>query len=249
MNSTGATTAAAVEVRNLTKDFVTDWRGTRSRALDGVAFSVARGSVCVLVGPNGSGKTTLLKICAGLTRATDGSCAIAGQAPCAAGRAGRIGFAADDTVMPNYLTARSALTKLAQVAGLDVERIPGAVASALDQTGASAHADRKWRELSRGQRQRVALAQALLGEPEVLLLDEPAAGLDPRALGQFVSLVRVQRAAGRTVLFSSHFLPQVEELADQFVLLESGRVLFDGGRTALAGRGGLNAVYLEAVRP
>ncbi len=82
----------------------------------------------------------------------------------------------------------------------------------------------------------------------MLLLDEPAVALDPRALERFAELVSRQRAVGRTVLLSSHFLPQVEQLADDFVLLEAGRVLFAGDRAALQAMGGLTAAYLEAVR-
>lgn len=249
MNASVATVVGpAVEIRALTKDYVTDWRGRTRRALEDVSFSVPRGGVCALVGPNGSGKTTLLKICAGLTRATAGQCTIAGASAARATEAGRIGYVADEAALPEYLTPRSALTKLGQIAGGRAPQLASEVERALEQTGLLADSNRKIRELSKGLRQRVALAQALVGTPEVLLLDEPAAALDPRALEQFATLVRHQRAAGRTVLLSSHFLPQVEELADQFVLLENGRVLFQGGRADVAMRGGLSAVYLEAVR-
>lgn len=240
--------APAIEVRDVTKEFVIDWRGTRRRALERVSFSVAPGTVCALVGPNGSGKTTLLKICAGLTAATSGTCRLLGTSPARAGRAGRLGYVADELALPGYFTARDVLVRLARVAGADAARAAREAEAALAQTGLAGEAERRVREFSRGMRQRLALAVTLLGDPAVLLLDEPAAGLDPRALLEFAAFVRAGRAAGRTILLSSHFLPQVEELADQFVVLDAGRRVYDGPRAELAARGGLSAIYLEAVR-
>jgi ABC-2 type transport system ATP-binding protein len=118
----------------------------------------------------------------------------------------------------------------------------------LGDVGLQRESGRRIGTLSHGQRQRVAIAQALLGHPQILLLDEPGTGLDPWALNQLAGVLRAQRDAGRTVIFSSHFLPQVEAVADDVILLEQGRVLFAGTQDELAEGGGLQNLYLEAVR-
>lgn len=233
-----APNAPAIAFRRVTKDYVTDWRGRARRALREVDFEVGAGEICALVGPNGSGKTTLLKIAAGLTSCTAGSCEVGG----------RLGLAPDELDLPAYLTPQEALTRFGQIDGLASAPARAAAEQALVRLGLADATDRPLREFSKGLRQRVAVAQALLGEPEILLLDEPASALDPRAIEQLADVLRSEREAGRTVLLSSHFLPQTEEVADQFVVLDGGRVLWRGRRGELAERGGLRAVYLEVVR-
>jgi ABC-2 type transport system ATP-binding protein len=231
----------------VTKDFVLDWRGRRRRAVEAVSLAIPRGSIGALVGPNGSGKTTLLKICAGLTRPCSGTCRIAGRAPTEAAANGCMGYVADEADFPDYLSAQGLLERWARIGGVVRAESAEAAGRALETVGLAAHAPRRIREFSRGMRQKLALAAALLGDPPVLLLDEPASALDPRALRWLEDFVAAQRAAGRTILLSSHFLPQVEEIADQCLVLADGRVVFAGPRAEVRARGGLNAVYLEAV--
>jgi ABC-2 type transport system ATP-binding protein len=230
-----------IAVRGVTKEFVLDWRGTARVALAGVDLKVARGRVCALVGPNGSGKTTLLKILAGVVRPTRGHVAIDASVR-------GIGFVPDELQPPDGFRVEEWLGHLARVQGTAAQAVAAVVDSALGAAGIVTQRRHRIGELSKGLRQRLGLAQALLGEPALLLLDEPAAALDPRALEQFADLIEAQRAAGRTIVLSSHFLPQVERIADDFVLLEQGRVIFAGDRAAVAARGGLDAVYLAEVR-
>ncbi|MBA3849920.1 MAG: ABC transporter [Opitutus sp.] len=236
----------AISLDRVTKSFVTDWRGRRQVALREVSLSVARGRVCALVGPNGSGKSTLLRICAGLTGIDSGLCRVGGVV---AGTPGCVvGYVPDRLMLPPCRTVGDLLAQLARLYGIPDGEAGFAVRAVLRDAGLEREAGRRIGALSLGQRQRVAIAQALLGRPGILLLDEPGAGLDPRALEQLADVIRAQRAAGRTVLLSSHFLPQVEQLAGDIVLLEQGRVLYAGRQDDLAARGGLRAVYLEAVR-
>lgn len=236
----------AISLDRVTKSYVTDWRGRRHVALREVTLSVGRGRVCALVGPNGSGKSTLLRICAGLTGTDAGRCRVGGRPPGAPGWA--VGFVPDRLLLPAYHPVAAALLQLARLYGIADEAAESAVRAALREVGLEREAERRIGALSQGRRQRVAIAQALLGRPEILLLDEPGAGLDPRGLEQLAGVIRAQRAAGRTVLLSSHFLPQVERLADDVVLLEQGRVIFTGTQEDLAACGGLHSVYLEEVR-
>ena len=148
--------------------------------------------------------------------------------------------------MPDYLTGEEFLRQLAQLAGLVA--IDETISRALALVGMEAAASRRVGEYSKGMRQRLGLAQAVLGEPEVVLLDEPASGLDPRAAEQLGAAIRQLRALGRTVLLTSHFLPQAEEWCDQLILMEAGRVVFNGSHADVAVSGGLQHLYLESTQ-
>lgn len=237
----------AIRAESLVKNYQTDWTGRRRRALDGVSFGVARGRVVGLVGPNGSGKSTTLKILAGLVKADGGRCEIQEQPVLQAIRRGLVGYLPDSLGLPGYLTGREFLEELARLSGL--ADIHNKITDALSSVGLANEGDRRVGSYSKGMRQRLGLAQTVLGDPAVILLDEPASGLDPRAAEKLGEAICQLRGKGRTVLLSSHFLPQVEEWCDQLVLLEGGRVVFDGGSAEVAMAGGLQNLYLERTLP
>jgi len=237
----------AIRAESLVKNYQTDWKGRRHRALAGVSFGVFSGSVCGLVGPNGSGKSTTLKLLAGLMQPDAGRCEIHGQTAEKARESGRVGYLPEALGLPAYLTGREFLRGFAQLGclrGIE-EKITGALAL----VGLEAAAGRRMGEYSKGMRQRLGLAQAVLGGPAVVLLDEPASGLDPRATAQLGAAIRQLREQGQTVLLSSHYLPQAEEWCDQVVLLDGGRVVFDGSIATVATSGGLQNLYLERTVP
>ncbi len=236
----------AIRAESLVKNYQTDWKGRRRRALAGVSFGVARGCVCGLVGPNGSGKSTTLKILAGLLRPDAGQCEIFDHSIGQAISRGLIGYLPESLEMPDYLTGEAFLGQLAQLAGLSA--INDKISRALALVGMADAAKRRVGEYSKGMRQRLGLAQAVLGEPAVVLLDEPASGLDPRATEQLGAAIRQLRAQGRTVLLTSHFLPQAEEWCDQLILMEGGRVIFTGSHTEVAVSGGLQHLYLQSTQ-
>jgi ABC-2 type transport system ATP-binding protein len=207
---------AVIEVTGLTKRF------GPVLAVDHLSFEVARGTVTGFLGPNGAGKTTTLRMLLGLVRPTAGAATINGrpyaQLP---NRSHQVGAVLEATSAHPGRTARNHL-RLRALAG----RIhPGRVDETLDLVDLTGAADRRVSGFSLGMRQRLGLAAALLGEPEVLILDEPTNGLDPEGIRWIRSVLRDIAAQGRTVLVSSHVLAEVALTADTIVVLDHGRLV------------------------
>ncbi|WP_298454906.1 ABC transporter ATP-binding protein [uncultured Cellulomonas sp.] len=197
------------------------------RALDGVDLVARTGAVTALVGPNGSGKTTLLLVLAGLLVPDGGRVRIAGHDPVTDGPAARArtGWMPDAFGTWDSLTAREVLLTFGAAYRLPREVAAARAAELLETVHLTEYADRPASVLSRGQKQRLGLARALVHRPEVLLLDEPASGLDPRSRVDLRVLLRDLAAAGTTVLVSSHVLAELDEMADDAVFLSGGRTV------------------------
>lgn len=197
------------------------------KALDGVDLVARAGAVTALVGPNGSGKTTLLLVLAGLLVPDAGHVRVAGHDPVtqsAAARA-RTGWMPDAFGTWDSLTAREVLTTFAAAYRVDRAAVGARVDELLATVHLSEYADQPAAVLSRGQKQRLGLARALVHDPQVLLLDEPASGLDPRSRVDLRLLLRRLADEGRTVLVSSHVLSELDEMADDAVFLSRGRTV------------------------
>jgi ABC-2 type transport system ATP-binding protein len=210
---------AEVEVRDLTKMF------GRVTAVRGVSFTAPAGQVTGFLGPNGSGKTTTLRILLGLVRA-DAGAALIGGVPygCLAQPRRMVGAMLEATGFHPGRRARDHLRVLA-----DTADIPGSrVDEVLDQVGLAPAARRRVREFSLGMRQRLGLAAALLGDPRVLVLDEPANGLDPGGIAWLRGLLRGLADEGRTVIVASHVLSEVAQTVDHVVIVSAGQVRFAG---------------------
>jgi ABC-2 type transport system ATP-binding protein len=197
------------------------------RALDGVDLTARAGAVTALVGPNGSGKTTLLLVLAGLLVPDGGEVRVAGHDPVTDGPSARArtGWMPDAFGTWDSLTAREVLLTFAAAYRLPRERAAARAAELLETVHLTEFADRPASVLSRGQKQRLGLARALVHDPDVLLLDEPASGLDPRSRVDLRRLLRELAARGTTVLVSSHVLTELEEMADDAVFLSRGRTV------------------------
>jgi ABC-2 type transport system ATP-binding protein len=199
-------------------------------ALRDTSFTVARGSITGFIGRNGAGKTTTLKIISTLLRADDGACRVfdfdTRKSPYEIRR--RIGFLPDVFELPAALTLHEYLGFFADLYGITRGERPKRIATALQLTRTEDLADRRLRALSRGEQQRVGLARALIHNPDLLLLDEPAAGLDPHARVELKELLRLLRERGKTVFLSSHVLADLEEICDALVVIRSGNVIFSG---------------------
>ena len=209
---------AAIEIHELTKRFgdVT--------AVDRLSFELAPGSITGFLGPNGAGKTTTLRMLLGLVAPTSGSATFDGQryvdldAP-----SRRVGAVLEASSFHPGRRAVDHLRVLASAAGLPTHRVD----DALDQVGLTEHAGRRVGGFSLGMRQRLGLAAALLGEPDVLVLDEPANGLDPEGVHWLRAFLRAQSGEGRTVLVSSHLLAEVAQTVDHVVILDHGRLVMN----------------------
>jgi ABC-2 type transport system ATP-binding protein len=190
--------------------------------LDAVTLEVPTGGALALVGQNGAGKSTLMKLVLGLLLPTSGRVVVLGHARVERAH-GRLGYLPEGPAPEPGLAGRDWLRHLGRVAGL--RDVHARVERALEEVDLVAAAGRRMSGYSRGMMQRVALAQALLGEPELLILDEPTAGLDPESRWRIREVVRARRAAGATVVMSSHDLAEVETLCDTVAVIHRGRLL------------------------
>ena len=208
-----------IEVRGLTKRF------GRVTAVRGLSFTAPAGQVTGFLGPNGSGKTTTLRAVLGLVRPDAGQALIGGQPYRGLAQPRRtVGALLEATGFHPGRRARDHLRVLAAASG-----IPGGrVDEVLRQVDLAASADRRVREFSLGMRQRLGVAAALLGDPRVLLLDEPANGLDPAGIAWLRGLLRALAAEGRTVLVASHVLSEIAQTVDQVVIVSGGELRFAG---------------------
>lgn len=199
-------------------------------ALRDASFEVPRGTITGFVGRNGAGKTTALKIVATLLRADDGSCRVLGHDVKKDRLQIRrqIGFLPDIFELPATLTLREYLSIFADLYGVGRSERAKRVATTLQLTRTEEFGDRRLHALSRGEQQRVGLARALIHNPELLILDEPASGLDPHARVEFKELLRLLRERGKTVFLSSHVLADLEEICDKLVVIKKGTVIFSG---------------------
>jgi ABC-2 type transport system ATP-binding protein len=212
-------------------------------AVDGLSFTAAPGSVTGFLGPNGAGKSTTLRMLAGLVTPDAGTATISGHRYRTLAAPGReAGMVLEAPGFHPARTGRDHLRVYCSASGYPQSRAD----QVLEITGLAGAGRQKVRGYSLGMRQRLALAAALLGDPAALILDEPANGLDPQGIAWLRGLLRDYARAGRTVLYSSHVLPEVEQLADQVVIVSRGRLVLRGTLAELTGgRGGLEQVFLS----
>jgi ABC-2 type transport system ATP-binding protein len=226
----------AVEVSGLRKSFR---KGLRSEtiALDGLDLEVPAGTVFGFLGPNGAGKTTTIRCLVGLVGADEGTCSVLG-AHVPDGLAGvirRVGSIVETPAFVPGLSARRNLELLAKATGLDASVVP----RSLERVGLADRAADRFRTYSLGMKQRLGLAAVLMKDPELLVLDEPAHGLDPAGLKEIRDLLRSLADEGRTVFLSSHLLSEVQLICDSVAILAQGRCIAQGAvDEVLAVRGG-----------
>lgn len=223
-----------IAVDRLTKDYpVGFWRPKPYRALDSLSFTVAPGEVFGCLGPNGAGKSTTLKLLMGLVRPTSGTAHLFGTPVEDVRARARVGFLPENPVFYDYLTGEELLVYFGQLCGLTAADARQRATALLDRVGLGAERRLAVRRYSKGMVQRLGVAQALVHDPALVILDEPMSGLDPIGRRDVRTLILSLRNEGRTVLFSSHILSDAEALCTRVAILAAGRLQALGSITDL----------------
>ncbi len=213
-----------ISVRGLTKVFKDFWGRPKARAVDNVDFDVKRGEVFGLLGPNGSGKSTTVKMLLGLLYPTKGHIEVFGQSPRHVKTKARIGYLPEESYLYRYLNSRETLDFFGNLFQLDKGDRDNRAEQLLEMVGLNQTRTRAVGEFSKGMQRRIGLAQALINDPDLVILDEPTAGLDPIGCREIKDLIIALAKRGKTVILSSHLLSDVEDVCDRVVIYYGGKV-------------------------
>ena len=217
----------ALQIADLTKFFRSGFRRKSSRGIEGVSFTVRRGEVFALLGHNGAGKTTTISCLLDLVRPDRGEITLLGRSHRDLLARSRVGYLPERPYFFDYLTGRELLEFYADLLDVPRRERTGRVDHVLRQVDMKADAGRRLNKYSKGMLQRLGLAQALLGDPELLILDEPMSGLDPMGRREVRSLLQDLKRQGKTIVLSTHIVPDVEQLADAVGILRDGRLVLN----------------------
>jgi ABC-2 type transport system ATP-binding protein len=217
---------AVIQIENLKKAYRSGLRRTEVVAIKNLSLTVKQGTIVAFVGPNGAGKTTTIQSILGFLKTDAGSIRLFGKPAGSTTLRHRIGYQCEIFYTYPFYTAKQALRYYGQLSGMTQEALAVAIPKQLERLGLDDAANRKASGFSKGMMQRLGLAQALLHQPEVLILDEPASGLDPVGRKVVLDIIREEKARGRTVFLSSHILADVERICDEVIMIRQGEVVF-----------------------
>ncbi|MEY4198808.1 MAG: hypothetical protein RLZZ265_548 [Verrucomicrobiota bacterium] len=221
-------TEAVISVRGLTKVFKDFWGRPKARAVDNVNFEVRRGEIFGLLGPNGSGKSTTIKMLLGLLYPTKGHIEIFGHSPRHVKTKARIGYLPEESYLYKYLDSRETLDFFGNLFQLPPGQRDQRTEQLLEMVGLNQVRSRTVGEFSKGMQRRIGLAQALINDPDLVILDEPTAGLDPLGCREVKDVILALKNRGKTVILSSHLLSDVEDVCDRVVIYYGGKIQADG---------------------
>jgi len=239
----------AVRIRELEKVFPVPLRRRQVVALRGLSLEISAASVYGLLGPNGSGKSTTLKILLGLVTATSGASEIFGVPSSRVISRVDVGFLPENPYFYKFLTGAETIAFYGKLCGLFGKTLKARVTELLDLVGLTEARDRRVGSYSKGMLQRIGLAQAMVHDPRLLILDEPTAGVDPAGSRQIRDLILQLKARGKTILLTSHLLEQVQEVCDRVGILAKGRLVREGSLDILTGVSGQTEYVIENSSP
>jgi ABC-2 type transport system ATP-binding protein len=217
-----------LSIRDLRKTFDPGLLQKKVEVLKGLSLEVRRGEIFGFLGPNGAGKTTTIKAITEIIRPDQGEIEICGMPHTELAAKRRTGFMAENAYFYSHLSGRESLRFFAELLGLEKARVKSRIDQVLEMVSMAGHAQRHMKTYSKGMLQRMSLAQALLGEPELLILDEPMSGLDPVGRRDVRDIILAEKERGTTVFFSSHIIPDVETICDRVAIVIDGRVRATG---------------------
>ena len=218
----------AVEIRNLVKDFQTSFKREPLRAVDDVSIRIMPGEVYGLIGPNGSGKSTTMKALLGLVAPTSGRCAIFGKDSLEVDSRNEVGFLPENPYFYKHLSGKETLEFYGKLCGISGKGLRARVGELLELVDLTEAGERRIGGYSKGMLQRIGLAQALIQEPRLVILDEPTAGVDPVGSRQIRDLIFTLKGRGITVFLCSHLLEQVQEVCDHVGIIFRGKMVREG---------------------
>jgi len=221
-------TAAAIQIKSLTKDFRIGMRGVKLRAVDDISLEVGDNQIFGLLGPNGCGKSTTMKIILGLLDPTRGACSIYGVPSSSVKSRRDVGFLPEAPYFYRYLSGRELVRFYARICGLAKDEIDDRTEDVLKLVAMDEAAHRRVGTYSKGMLQRIGLAQAIVHDPRLVILDEPTAGVDPIGSAAIAEMIRSLKERGKTVLLCSHLLAQVEGVCDRVAIMNRGKLVLEG---------------------
>ena len=239
--------SAAISIQGVSKDFRIQGSKRRLRAVDNLSLEIEKGSVFGLLGPNGSGKSTTIKIALGLVRPSQGKCEILGKSSLECSARMGIGYLPEAPYFQRFLTGRELLFYFGKLSGVKKTGLEDRVNALLTRVGLEDAGDRQVGGYSKGMLQRIGLAQAMVGDPELLILDEPTAGVDPIGAVDIAAIIREVRNEGKTVLLCSHLLSQVETICDRAAIMVKGKLALEGSVESLTAATDSSSARIEGL--
>lgn len=219
---------AALTIEHLSKSYSRGWRKEPMKAVNDLSLSIQKGSVVGLIGPNGAGKTTAIYCILGLLIPDEGSISIFGHSPGEKEARKRIGYQLEIFHSYDFLRPAQVLSLYGTLSGLSRAEVRAGTGEQLDRLGLGNARHQKIGSFSKGMKQRLGVAQALLHDPDLLILDEPFTGLDPQGRKQIADIVLAEKDRGKTIFFSSHVLSDIERLCDEVIMIRKGEVVLSG---------------------